>query len=264
MSSQVNQTMDAAQGQSVCGGGVPAAPVFEAERRVQLTMSHRSWAMMAAAILFCVSACLGFGSLFAMIPSIVLAALAFAGWAAISQYSRVITVVILCLGSFVLGAGGSALILLPLIPLAIVGLYSGGRLATINVIKRVMIAICAVTLVIGVVLMTSLSYHYASFVLTPLAYGVMCFGLTIEDAPMQRLPLAATPTMPGDARDGLLATVCFLIPLVGLIIFLTGKDKTPLRARSAAKGALIAVATYFIVVAIALIAFFLWFRSYTW
>ena len=46
---------------------------------------------------------------------------------------------------------------------------------------------------------------------------------------------------PGDAPSVGYAVLGFFIPVVGLILYLMWKDQTPLRARSAGKGALISV-----------------------
>ena len=46
---------------------------------------------------------------------------------------------------------------------------------------------------------------------------------------------------PYDAPSGGYAVLGFFIPVVGLILYLVWKDQTPLRARSAGKGALIGV-----------------------
>ena len=47
-----------------------------------------------------------------------------------------------------------------------------------------------------------------------------------------------TPTAVGDAPDTGYAVIGFLIPIVGLILYITAKDTTPLKAASAGKGAL--------------------------
>ena len=46
---------------------------------------------------------------------------------------------------------------------------------------------------------------------------------------------------PGDAPSGGYAVLGFFIPLIGLILYLTQRDQTPLRAKSAGKGALTGV-----------------------
>ena len=47
--------------------------------------------------------------------------------------------------------------------------------------------------------------------------------------------------VPGDAPSGGYAVLGFFIPVARLILYLMWKDQTPLRARSAGKGALISV-----------------------
>jgi len=47
--------------------------------------------------------------------------------------------------------------------------------------------------------------------------------------------------VPNDAPSGGYAVLGFFIPIVGLILYIMWKDQTPLRARSAGKGALISV-----------------------
>lgn len=49
------------------------------------------------------------------------------------------------------------------------------------------------------------------------------------------------PEAPADASSFGFAFLGFCIPLVGLILWLVWKDKTPLKAKSAGKGALIGV-----------------------
>ena len=44
-----------------------------------------------------------------------------------------------------------------------------------------------------------------------------------------------------DARSGGFAFLCFLFPIVGLILYLVWKDTLPLRAKSCGKGAIIGV-----------------------
>lgn len=50
-----------------------------------------------------------------------------------------------------------------------------------------------------------------------------------------------TASAPGDARSGGYAVLCFLFPMIGLILYLVWKDQYPLRAKSCGKGALIGV-----------------------
>lgn len=49
---------------------------------------------------------------------------------------------------------------------------------------------------------------------------------------------------PADARSGGFAFLCFLFPVIGLILYLVWKDTMPLRAKSCGKGALIGVIVY--------------------
>ena len=51
---------------------------------------------------------------------------------------------------------------------------------------------------------------------------------------------------PQDAPSAGYAVLGFFIPLVGLILYLTCKDTTPLKAKSAGKGALISVIVAFV------------------
>ena len=52
---------------------------------------------------------------------------------------------------------------------------------------------------------------------------------------LKKLPLTAEDDAPNTGW----AVLGFFIPLVGLILYLVNKDKTPLKAKSAGKGALI-------------------------
>ena len=49
------------------------------------------------------------------------------------------------------------------------------------------------------------------------------------------------PQAPADGSSFGFAVLGFLLPLVGLILYLVWKDSTPLKAKSAGKGALISV-----------------------
>jgi hypothetical protein len=51
----------------------------------------------------------------------------------------------------------------------------------------------------------------------------------------------ATVSGEADAPNMGFAVLSFFLPLVGLILYLTWKDKTPLKAKSCGKGALIGV-----------------------
>jgi len=54
---------------------------------------------------------------------------------------------------------------------------------------------------------------------------------------------ALVGSAPGDAPSFGFATLGFFFPVVGLILFLVWRDQTPLKSRSAGKGALIGVIT---------------------
>ena len=56
-------------------------------------------------------------------------------------------------------------------------------------------------------------------------------------------PQSYVPQNTYDAPSGGYAVLGFFIPVVGLILYLVWKDETPLRAKSAGKGALIGVIT---------------------
>ena len=61
---------------------------------------------------------------------------------------------------------------------------------------------------------------------------------------------------PEDRRSGGFAFLCFLFPLVGLILYLVWKDTMPLRAKSCGKGAIIGVIFYVVfVILMVVIAF---------
>ena len=70
--------------------------------------------------------------------------------------------------------------------------------------------------------------------------------------------MAATQTsMPkaDDKKSGGLAFLCYLVPVLGLILWLVWKDEYPLRAKSCGKGAIVAVIMGTISAIIALIAY---------
>ncbi|MBQ7043041.1 MAG: zinc ribbon domain-containing protein [Clostridia bacterium] len=48
-------------------------------------------------------------------------------------------------------------------------------------------------------------------------------------------------TNPNDKKSGGFAFLCFLIPILGLILYLVWKDDYPLKAKSCAKGAIVGV-----------------------
>lgn len=58
---------------------------------------------------------------------------------------------------------------------------------------------------------------------------------------------------PEDARSGGFAFLCFLFPIVGLILYLVWKDTLPLRARSCGKGAIIGVIFYVVFVVLVVV-----------
>ena len=61
---------------------------------------------------------------------------------------------------------------------------------------------------------------------------------------------------PEDRRSGGFAFLCFLFPLVGLILYLVWKDTMPLRAKSCGEGAIIGVIFYVVfVILMVVIAF---------
>ncbi|MDR0849213.1 MAG: hypothetical protein LBN10_09310 [Propionibacteriaceae bacterium] len=65
----------------------------------------------------------------------------------------------------------------------------------------------------------------------------------VPSSDQSAVSLSGRGPAPGDAPSGGYAFLGFVIPLVGLILYLTWKDQTPLRAKSAGKGALIGVIT---------------------
>ena len=70
---------------------------------------------------------------------------------------------------------------------------------------------------------------------------------TMPDGSQQMVQVAQQSArggpVPGDAPSFGFATLGFFFPVVGLILFLVWKDQTPLKSRSAGKGALIGVIT---------------------
>ena len=68
-------------------------------------------------------------------------------------------------------------------------------------------------------------------------------SISHQNVPAPKVTKSKTPDMqnnlnPNDVPSTGLNIVCFLIPLVGLIIYLTEKDKSPKKASSAGKAAL--------------------------
>ena len=77
-------------------------------------------------------------------------------------------------------------------------------------------------------------------------YGVSAYGnQPVGNGYVQPLvaPRPYVPQNTYDAPSGGYAVLGFFIPIVGLILYLVWKDETPLRAKSAGKGALIGVIT---------------------
>jgi len=84
----------------------------------------------------------------------------------------------------------------------------------------------------------------------PIAQAAPLYAMmAMPDGSAQLVPVAAPVYGPaaGDARSGGLATLGFFFPMIGFILFLVWRGTTPLKARSAGKGALIGVITYFVV-----------------
>lgn len=65
--------------------------------------------------------------------------------------------------------------------------------------------------------------------------GTFCPNCGYNNAEQAQAP---TPVV-NDAPSFGYAVLCFFFPIVGLILYLVWKDKTPLRAKSCGKGALI-------------------------
>ena len=59
--------------------------------------------------------------------------------------------------------------------------------------------------------------------------------------PQQQPYSQQQPAASGDAPSGGFAFLCFLFPIIGLILYLVWKDQYPLRAKSCGKGAIIGV-----------------------
>ncbi len=70
-------------------------------------------------------------------------------------------------------------------------------------------------------------------------------GAQIDDAaavcPQCGAPTVEQTVTPGDAPSIGIAVLGFFFPLIGLILYLVWKDTSPLKAKSAGKGALIGV-----------------------
>ncbi len=75
-------------------------------------------------------------------------------------------------------------------------------------------------------------------------------GEQIDDkavvCPKCGVPVNGKRTDPEDAPSIGFAILCFFFPIVGLILFLIWKDSSPLKAKSAGKGALIGVIVGFV------------------
>lgn len=84
-------------------------------------------------------------------------------------------------------------------------------------------------------------------------YCTYC-GAPQNDVPPQQAPPAYSANAPVDVSSFGWAFLGFLIPLVGLILFLVWKDTLPLRSKSCGKGALVGVILYviFIIISVAI------------
>ena len=84
-------------------------------------------------------------------------------------------------------------------------------------------------------------------------YCTYC-GAPQNDVPPQQAPPAYSANAPVDGSSFGWAFLGFLIPLVGLILFLVWKDTLPLRSKSCGKGALVGVILYviFIIISVAI------------
>ncbi len=65
--------------------------------------------------------------------------------------------------------------------------------------------------------------------------GTFCPNCGHNNSEMAQAPVQAT----NDSSSFGFAFLCFLFPVIGLILYLVWKDKLPLRAKSCGKGALI-------------------------
>ncbi len=72
-----------------------------------------------------------------------------------------------------------------------------------------------------------------------------CGAAQSNDSP-QPNAYASPATHPMDAKSGGFAFLCFLFPVVGLILYLVWKDSMPLRASSCGKGAIVGVIVGFV------------------
>jgi len=267
---------------------IPMNPVVTEFRLTMPQRSWAMLVAAALFVVAAVLALIRFGILYSTITDLIIAVLVFVGWALNNRSGRVIAVVAVCVMPLVIAFSAVSgittimgFILLLIIPLVLVGFYAGGRAATKQVIKWLMFGMCVAVMIVSLVeLPNRLNGWLPTFgaSLVPLAYAVICFGLAVEKAPVRRqsAPAPAAPAVPvyvmvtmpdgsqqmmpvanaggasipgiGDAPNGGFATLGFFFPLVGLILFLVWKDQTPLKARSAGKGALIGVITYFVLV----------------
>lgn len=80
------------------------------------------------------------------------------------------------------------------------------------------------------------------------AYVCLKCGYAVEDT---------KPMNTDDKKSGGFAFLCFLFPIVGLILYLVWKDDKPLKAKSCAKGAIIGVVAYVVLSILSVVLTFL-------
>lgn len=73
-----------------------------------------------------------------------------------------------------------------------------------------------------------------------------CCGRSTEAEPAPVNNVNYNAPVSDDARSGGFAFLCFVWPIVGLILYLVWKDQKPLRAKSCGKGAIIGVIVQFV------------------
>lgn len=86
------------------------------------------------------------------------------------------------------------------------------------------------------------------------AYVCLKCGYAVEDT---------KPMNTDDKKSGGFAFLCFLFPIVGLILYLVWKDDKPLKAKSCAKGAIIGVILFVIGCIINVVLTFLGYGIYS-
>lgn len=89
------------------------------------------------------------------------------------------------------------------------------------------------------------------------AFCAGCGSRVVPAAPVYQQPYPVET----DAPSGGFAALGFFFPLVGLILYLVWKDSTPLKARSAGKGALAGVITWVSLTIIIYLVYFIWVGS---